>query len=415
MSTALSSTTFVPPTSTPTLTGKRVAVIVFSYFPNDPRVYRAATALAEAGAKVDLFCLGKGGEPKTEALSGVNVTRVGIKKSRAGKLAYIKQYVAFTTAAFGWLSKRSLKLRYHLVHVHNMPDFLVFSALLAKALGSRVVLDLHDPMPEVFIAKYGQQPSAPLIRLLRLIEKLSIRFADLVLTPNLAFRKLFIARSGRQEKIQIVMNSPLEEIFPLRPPARSLPFPGSLRLMYHGTLVERHGLHVAVNALYDLLDDYPGLTFAIYGAETPYLTETVLPLVKELDLTKVVTYYGEVSLEVISRAIADCDLGLIPNLRSAFTEINFPTRIFEYLALGKPVIVPQTPGITDYFGPEDMIFFNRESEDIAEIDLAYKIKWVFNHPAETAALVEKGQAVYRRHLWAAERDRFLRLVGGLLK
>src|SRR6266403_3654661 len=80
--------------STDSLRGKRVAVIVFSYFPSDPRVFRAARALAGAGAEVDLFCLRKSNEaglmePASERVSGVNVTRASTKKSRAGKLVYV--------------------------------------------------------------------------------------------------------------------------------------------------------------------------------------------------------------------------------------------------------------------------------------------------------------------------------------
>jgi glycosyltransferase involved in cell wall biosynthesis len=426
-------------TSCPSLTGKRVAVVVFSYFPSDPRVYRAATALAGAGAEIDLFCLCKSGEAAKVRVSGVNVTRAKIKKSRAGKLAYVKQYAVFTAAAFLWLTRRSLKRRYDLVHVHNMPDFLIFSALFAKLRGSRVVLDLHDPMPEVFLAKYDLKPGHWLLRVLRGIEKLSIGFADLVLTPNLAFRKLFAARSGPEEKIRIVMNSPLEEVFPLRVPqgvlsrGKNAPFV----IMYHGTLVERHGLHVAINALFDLEDDFPGLGFYIYGAETPYLMDTVLPLVRELGLESRVHYLGEQSQAIIADAISRCDLGIIPNLRSVFTEINFPTRIFEYLALGKPVLVPQTPGIGDYFGPENMLFFQwgeaeipvlvakgkevssryipllEDEEELAR-NLAAKIRWVFEHPAETRALVEKGQEVYRRYTWQSQREALLRAISSLL-
>ncbi len=407
--------------STDSLRGKRVAVIVFSYFPSDPRVFRAARALAGAGAEVDLFCLRKSNEaglmePASERVSGVNVTRASTKKSRAGKLVYVKQYLAFTGLAFVWLTRRSLKRRYALVHVHNMPDFLVFSAVGAKLLGSRIVLDLHDPMPEVFIAKYELKPGHWLLRLLRIIEKLSIRFADLVLTPNLAFRKLFASRSGPEEKIRIIMNSPLEEVFPLRAPEKLPSRKQGARfvLMYHGTLVERHGLHTAISALAELEDSLPGLVFYIYGAETPYLTETVLPLIEELDLRDRVRYVGERSQEVIARAIAECDLGIVPNLRTVFTEINLPTRIFEYLALGKPVIVPQTPGIGDYFDSDNMLFFQWGNEGEEERDLAAKIRWVFEHPAEVRSLVEKGQEVYRGHVWQMQQEALLKAVSGLL-
>jgi hypothetical protein len=62
-----------------------------------------------------------------------------------------------------------------------------------------------------------------------------------------------------------------------------------------------------------------------------------------------------------------------------------------------------------------MIFFDwaNKGESLAkegEENHAAKISWVLGHPAETSALVEKGQEVYRRHLWQAERGRFLQLV-----
>ena len=38
--------------------------------------------------------------------------------------------------------------------------------------------------------------------------------------------------------------------------------------------------------------------------------------------------------------IEQCDVGLIPNRQSVFTELNTPTRIFEYLAIGKPEAAP---------------------------------------------------------------------------
>ena len=397
------------------LSGKRIAVIVFSYFLTDPRVYRETSALAAAGAEVEVLCLRKSDEPLKERRNNINITRAPVKKSRAGKLAYVAQYATFTAFAFGWLTRRVLGKRFDLVHVHNMPDFLVFAALPAKLAGAKVVLDLHDPMPEVFLAKYDLSPNHLLLRTLRLIEKLSIRFADLVLTPNTAFRELFASRSGPEEKIRIVMNSPLEETFPLTVPDDA-PRRGEedrFTLMYHGTLVERHGLHTAINAFASLAGTFPGLRFYLFGAETEYLTGTILPLIERLGLQGDVKYFGEQSQKSIATAIRACDLGLIPNLKSAFTEINFPTRIFEYLALGRPVLVPETPGIQDYFGSDNMLFFAWGGNE--EEELATKIQWVFEHPAEVRALVEKGQEVYRANAWPVQKETFLKAVSGLVK
>jgi glycosyltransferase involved in cell wall biosynthesis len=398
------------------LRGKNAAVVVFSYYPSDVRVLRGAEAMSKAGMGVDLLCLQKSTEePARERINGVNVFRIALKKRRAGKLTYASQYLAFLLLSFLWLSRRLLKRRYDLVHVHNMPDFLVFCAGLAKAFGSRVMLDLHDPTPEVFITVYGLSSEDWLVSLVRHVEKLSIAFADLVVTPNIAFRELFLKRSCAPEKIEIIMNSPLEEVFQFREPSEEILDARSpdarFVIMYHGTLVERHGLHIAIEAVSLLRERIPGLCFHIYGAETAYLRDQVLPLVARLGLPDRVHYLGEQPQVVIAHAVAACNLGIIPNLKTVFTEINLPTRIFEYLALGKPVIVPKTRGIRDYFNSDNMLFFSANKVE----SLASQIQWVFDHQEETRAIVRRGQEVYRRHLWNEEEQRFLNLISGLTR
>jgi hypothetical protein len=78
--------------------------------------------------------------------------------------------------------------------------------------------------------------------------------------------------------------------------------------------------------------------------------------------------------------------------------------------MGKPVIVPRTPGIRDYFTEENMIFF--EPGDIK--DLAGKIEWAWSHPLELRTIMEKGREVYQRHSWVKEKDRFVSIVNNLL-
>jgi glycosyltransferase involved in cell wall biosynthesis len=103
-------------------------------------------------------------------------------------------------------------------------------------------------------------------------------------------------------------------------------------------------------------------------------------------------------------------LGIIPNRRSIFTELNTPTRIFEYLSQGKPVIAPAVHGIQDYFGPDDLVFFQLGDAD----DLAEKIEYVFSHPEEIEGIIRRGQEIYSDHKWDCEQARFVNLVDDLL-
>ena len=123
-----------------------------------------------------------------------------------------------------------------------------------------------------------------------------------------------------------------------------------------------------------------------------------------------VDYLGVRDLKGIVEAIEDCDLGIIPNHRNIFTEINTPTRIFEYLALAKPVIAPKAKGIQDYFGDNDIIFFELGNAD----DLARKIEFAYSHPEEVAATVKRGQEVYLSHTWSRERLNLLNSICALL-
>jgi hypothetical protein len=93
-------------------TGKRVAVVVFSPYPADPRPRRAAEALAQLGLEVDVICVRENGrEPLRETFNGVQVFRVPLRRRRGGAIGYVYQYAAFIAASFALLSARSLTRR----------------------------------------------------------------------------------------------------------------------------------------------------------------------------------------------------------------------------------------------------------------------------------------------------------------
>jgi glycosyltransferase involved in cell wall biosynthesis len=393
------------------LRGKRAAVLLFSHYPADPRPRRAAEALVNEGLQVELICLRHSSdEPARETVHGVDVRRLPLRRRRGGALGYILQYSVFIMSCFFILAARCLRRRFAVVHVHNMPDVLVFSALVPKVLGAKVILDLHDPMPELMMTIFRLHSSSAAVRLLQRLERWSIAFADVVLTVNLACKRIFVSRSCSPEKILVVMNSPDESIFSFRPPLcaprdRRRPFV----IMYHGSLVERNGLDVAVAALPALRAAIPNIELRVYGDSTPFLDQVKASVVAQ-GLQDVVRYFGGKRLEDICAAIDECDVGIIPNRRAIFTEINTPTRIFEYLARGKPVVTGRAAGVQDYFADDTLFFF--ELGDAA--DLARCVIRVYEHPEAVDSVVKTGQEVYLAHRWSNERRGLVGGVGALL-
>src|SRR5712691_4520082 len=128
----------VPLVGASSLRGKHMAVVSFSPYPSDSRPRRAAEAFANEGMNVDVICIAENERsPRNETFNGVHILRFPIKHHRDAVLKYLLHYSQFIMMAFTTLAFRSLTQRYHFVHVHNMPDVLVLSSLVPKALGAK--------------------------------------------------------------------------------------------------------------------------------------------------------------------------------------------------------------------------------------------------------------------------------------
>lgn len=390
----------------------RIAVVVFSYYPRDPRVRREAEALIEAGHHVDVICLKCNGEPDREVVGGAQVYRLPLQHKRASRFYYFWAYSYFICLAFFTLSILYMRKRYDLIHVHNMPDALVFSALLPRLCGCKVILDLHDPMPEVYLSKYTTGASNLIIHCIRLVERCSIWFSDVVLTVNTACRELYISRGCPQSKIHVVMNLPQNSVFGSNPVTT---YPEAIRkkdsfvIMYHGTVVERNGLGVALEAIKHIRDRIPNLVFEVYG-EGDFVRQ-FLELSRAKNLEQVINYHGFVAHDKIAQGIQRADVGLIPNMATVLWEYATPTRMFEYLYLGKPVIVPRTEAILDCFDDESLYLFESGNAD----SLADALLEVYANPRRVQAVVARGVSICKsKYSWVTEKQRFVHIVQGLL-
>lgn len=378
----------------------RVLMIHFSPYPNDVRPRREAETLVEAGMSVDTICLKKKGQKSQETISGVTAYRLNIRNSRLSKLRYIWEYFYFALIVFFKTAILHIRKKYDLIHVHNMPDFFVFCALIPKLSGAKILLDLHDPVPEIYMTKFGIPENHPAIRLLSFIENISIRFADHIITPNVAFRDLFIQRGCPPQKIDVVMNTPMEKFFIDTEPNRKKVFSvkdEEFVIMFHGTVTLRNGCLDLLKAINIIKNEIPGLRLHMFGNGDT--VELLKISIVESGLSNLVKYYGPVPNEIIFDAIKNIHLGIIPNQMNSFTNLNFPVRIFEYLALKKPVIVPKTKGILDYFDEDSIIFF--EPGNISS--LAEAIINSYKYSKKLNERTKNGYKVYQQYTWQKQR------------
>ena len=328
---------------------KRVLVIVHSYYLRDTRPRRHAVALAAAGWQVDVLCARAEGEPAREEVDEVSLYRLPAKRRRGSWLRYIFEYVSFTALAMVAASVLHLRRRYRAVYVVGIPNFLVLSALVPKATGARVVLDMRDPLPEFFAAKYGFADRSLAMRALLLEEKISARFADVVLAPHARCARDY-ERSVSRDRIVIVMNAPDPKLFSGDQLNRDA---SDRTMLYAGTVASRYGVDLAIRALARLRDDIPGLSLRIVG-DGDQLSD-LRTLAQELGVEGDVHFDGPVSLDKVPAIVRSTWLGVQPNRDDPLMRLNLSTKVLEWARLGLPVVVGMTPPLADYFTDEELL------------------------------------------------------------
>lgn len=380
-------------------------MVVFSSYPIDVRVRREAEALTSAGIKVDVLCRTSRDELPKEEVRGVTTYRIKLNRKRSGKIGYIWEYFYFFMWAFWKLTILNLSKRYDIIHVHNMPDFLVFTSIVPKIFGAKVILDLHDPMPELFTSLFKTSQSSSIFKILLKIEKFSIWYSDAVFTPNLAFKNIFASRSCPPEKVYIIMNSPDENVFKYFDNTnREESIASKYVLMYHGAIIEQHGLDIGLMAVAILRERIPNIKLIIFGSGN-FLVKAER-LIDELNIRDLIELKGSVINDEIAMFIPKIDIGIIPNRINTFTQINFPVRIFEYLINGKPVIVPKTRGISDYFGDDSIFYFNSGSPE----SLADMIFEVYSNKHKRETILKKSVEVYKQYRWSEQKIKLVAIA-----
>lgn len=386
---------------------RRLLSIAFTNYPLDTRVRREAEALVARGLRVDVICPWTPSLGVRRSIEGVHIHPVGTLEQRGKELSpygYIVRDVAFVARAAATALRLHLRNRYDVVQVHTMPDYLVAAAALPKLLGAKVLLDVHDLVPELFAAKFGVEVTSPVIKLMTLVERCCVGFADHALAVHRPHLEALVGHGNRGSKFSVVMNLPDARFF-----ARTSknhcrrPFV----LLYHGTVSRRHGLETAVRAVEIARQTYDDIELVIVGEGDD--VERLKVLVEEHGLGHAVDIQGPRPVEQLEPFFARASAGIVPLLDDPFTRYMLPVKLLEYVAIGLPVIVSETPTIRAYFD-ERMVAFVRAG-DVA--DLAAKIVALRGDPALGDALVRNAEAFRDRYSWDRESDRYHCLVESL--
>jgi glycosyltransferase involved in cell wall biosynthesis len=389
-----------------------VLMIVHSYYEEDPRVRREAESLVDAGRPVVVLALRKDGSPPVSDVAGVRVHRLDVQRHQgAGLGVYLREYLSFLMRAM-W---RSVRLHrrdpFALVQVHSLPDFLVFSALPLKLAGVPVLLDLHEAMPEFFRSRFPGASNRIVHRLLRIQERVSIAMSSRTITVNQALRDRLVRLGIDRDKVAVVANSPsLARFDASAHPQRPFREDGRLRLLYAGAVTPTYELDVAIDAVWRLADERPDLdvAFDVFGRGD---SEAALrDQAERLGVAERVTFHGRIPLEDVPAAIAGADIGLAPTRHDRFTDMSLSAKLFEYAAMGKPVVATRLPMVEQSF-PAGSIgtYASGDPRSMATAIAAFA-----DDPIAREAAVARTAAIVESRSWEHESAGYLGLVQQLI-
>jgi len=350
---------FSKSSSQTSLAPKRVCMIAYTRYRFDGRVRLEAESLVSWGYEVVFLVPKLEQDPKTYVLSGVTVQELNVGKyGGKNKLRYVFSYVTFLLLALIACTRLFVRSHISVIHVHNMPDVLVFAAIIPRLLGCQLVLDLHDTVPETYEAKFGKI-SRLVLSLLRIEEKVCCALAHRVICVNHVQRESVAQRGVPREKIATVITMPRYAA----PPSSGVVRQDEtvFRLVNHGTMSKRLGNDLIIEAAAKLVHEIPGFELHIIGGGDNL--EDMYSLCKSLDLENHVHFHKGVPWDQLGQKLSIMDAGIVANRVNVATDLMLPSKLIDYVVLGIPAIVPRLRAIQYYFSDEMVSYFEPENVD----------------------------------------------------
>lgn len=379
-------------------------MVAYTNYLSDARPRREAETLARRGDHVDFIALAEDGCSPVETINGVKLFRLGQHRYRGGGgYSYVFAYLRFLLASSMKVMRLFVRMRYDIIYVHTMPDFLVLAGLLPKFFGARIILNVHDMMPELYMSKFSIPEGHWLIRLLTLQEQWSIRLADKVICVHHPHRDELCRRGASQERITVLPNVP--DPLMMRSEGKGHEAGGAFRIVYHGTIAKRLGPDLVVRAFEEVAESCPRAQLEIFGdgdaADELEAQIAVSPVKHRIYFSKKMF-----RVESIAQMIQGAAVGIIPNRRDAATEYMLPVKLLEYAHLGIAAIAPRLRAIQYYFEDDQVAYY----EPGDSVELASCIRRLYADPHAQEQLVQRSAEFLQRFNWEVFKQELYNVV-----
>jgi glycosyltransferase involved in cell wall biosynthesis len=372
--------------ATKPLVGRRVLIIVENLpLPFDRRVWHECRTLTAAGAEVAVICpIGKGFEARYEQLEGVHIYRHGLPLDANGPLGYLVEYSMALFHEMRLALKIAKKHGFDTIQACNPPDLIFLVALPFKLLGKRFIFDHHDINPELYEAKFGRRGA--FWWLMVLLERLTFRSADVVISTNESYREIALTRGGMSaEDVFVVRSGPDLNRLAVSASTRKWHNGRAQMVGYVGVMGDQEGIDLLLQAVRKIVHDKGrDVQFVLVGGG-PAL-DGLQAMATDLGIADYVTFTGRAPDVDLFEVLSNADLCVNPDRVNPMNDKSTMNKILEYMAFSKAIVQFEVKegrfsaaGASLYATPNDVA------------DLAGKMIELLDNPARSAEMGALGR------------------------
>ncbi len=379
---------YAAPQSREVCVKRKVLIIVENAaVPLDPRVWKEATALHNAGYGVTVLSPKEVGfEAIYECIEGIHIYRHPMPKEGKGAIGYIWEYACalFWEFLYSWWIY--IRRGFHVIQACNPPDDIILVALPFKVFGVRSIFDHHDVNPELYLAKYEKKDL--LYKVLVWLEKLTFCFRDVVMSTNHSYREIAVSRGGvAPENVFVVRNGPDLARFTPVSPNPALKHGKRFLIGYVGVMGEQEGLDILLEVAERIRSlGRTDIHFTCVGRGPAF--SDLQQILKEKNLGDMVNFTGRVSDEDLLEILSTADICVNPDRPCLMNDISTMIKIMEYMALGKPIV--QFDLKEGRISAQAASLYCDNEDQVA--DFVRKILWLVDHPEERERMGQLGRS-----------------------
>ena len=321
-------------------TNRNILIIVQNLpVPFDRRVWMEATSLRRHGFGVAVICPKSGTcTASYERLENIDIYRYPlIYEAGPGVFGYFVEFVYCWMATL-WLAMKAYWRRpFRAIHACNPPDTYFALALLFRPLGVKFVFDHHDLCPELYLAK-GHSRSSLLYRILLMLEKMTMKSAEVVIAVNESHRAAALGRGGvADQNVAVVRSGPRTGWADIHSPSPELKRGRQYMVLYLGVMGEQDGVDHLLRAIQSYRTAAPDDTlFAFVGGGTDQLR--MKALAEQMGLGAIVHFTGRIPDEQLWDYLSTADVCVDPDPITEFNNLCTMNKIIEYMAFGRPIV-----------------------------------------------------------------------------